>query len=65
MKLKNFISVFRNKKGFTQYTLAHLIGVSRNTISSLERGEYMPSAYTAYKLCQVLGVTFEQLFYME
>ena len=62
---KNNIRVFREGMGYTQTDLAELIGTSRNSISSMENQEYQPTAYTAYKLCRCLGVTFEQLFYWE
>lgn len=62
---KNNIRVFRECMGYTQSDLASLIGTSRNSISSMENQEYQPTAYTAYKLCRCLGVTFEQLFYWE
>lgn len=65
MKFKNFIWLYRRRRGFSQYTLAKLVGVSRNAISSFERQQYQPSAEVAYHLCKVLCVTFEELFYFE
>ena len=62
---KNNIKLFREGMGYTQDELAYLVGISRNSICSLEHQDFQPSVYTAYKLCLCLGVTFEQLFYWE
>lgn len=64
-KLKNNIKVYRTAYQMTQTELANQIGISRNSISSIELGIYCPTAYIAYKLCKALNVKFEQLFYME
>ena len=63
VELKNNIVEFRKEKNISQTQLAELIGVSRNAISSIERGEYEPTAYNELKICKVLGKTFEQVFY--
>ena len=47
----------------SQQDLADLVGVSRNTISSLETGQYEPTAKLAYILCIALDLKFEELFY--
>ena len=63
--LKNNIKKYRTKKKLSQQELADLVGVSRNTISSLETGQYEPTAKLAYVLCVALEVKFEELFYFE
>ena len=61
--LKNRLKEIRAKKGISQQELADMVGVSRNTISSLETGQYEPSAKLAYVLCIALDLKFEELFY--
>ncbi len=61
--LKNRLKETRTEKGLSQQELADMVGVSRNTISSLETGQYEPSAKLAYVLCIALEMNFEELFY--
>ena len=61
--LKNRIKEARQKKGFSQEELANLVGVSRNTISSIETGQFSPTAKLALVLCYALDKKFEELFY--
>lgn len=63
--LKNKIKEIRAEKKLSQQDLANIVGVSRNTISSLETGQYEPTAKLAYVLCIALEVKFEELFYFE
>ena len=63
--LKNKIKEIRTKKKLSQQELADIVGVSRNTISSLETGQYEPTAKLAYVLCIALDIKFEELFYFE
>ncbi len=63
--LRNKLKEVRSEKKISQQELADLIGVSRNTISSLETGQYEPSAKLAYILCIALEKKFEELFYFE
>ena len=53
----------RKEKNLSQQELADMVGVSRNTISSLETGQYEPTAKLAYVLCIALDMKFEDLFY--
>lgn len=53
----------RRQARLTQAELAALIGVSRQTVISIERGDYAPSVYLALRLSHVLGVTVEDLFF--
>ena len=61
--LKNRLKEVRTEKNLSQQELASMVGVSRNTISSLETGQYEPTAKLAYVLCIALDMKFEDLFY--
>ena len=61
--LKNNIKERRAEKGLSQQQLAGLVGVSRNTISSIETGQFNPTAKLALILCIALDRKFEELFY--
>ena len=61
--LKNKLKEVRSKKKLSQQELADMVGVSRNTISSLETGQYEPTAKLAYILCIALDMKYEELFY--
>ena len=63
--LKNRLKVARAEKGVSQTQLAELVGVSRNTISSIETGQFNPTAKLALILCIALDKKFEDLFYFE
>ena len=61
--LKNRIKEARAEKGLSQAELAKLVGVSRNTISSIETGHFHPTAKLALVLAIALNKKFEELFY--
>lgn len=61
--LHNCLKEVRAKKGLSQEDLARRVGVSRNTISSIETEKFCPTAKLALVLCIALGVSFETLFY--
>ena len=61
--LKNHLKKYRTEKKLTQSDLAQMVGVSRNTISSIETGQYEPTAKLAYVLCIALDKKFEEIFY--
>ena len=61
--LKNRIKEVRMEKGLSQAGLAERVGVSRNTISSIETGQYSPTAKLALILSLALEKKFEELFY--
>lgn len=63
--LKNRLKVARAEKNLSQGDLAELVGVSRNTISSIETGQFNPTAKLALILCVALDKKFEDLFYFE
>ena len=63
--LKNRLKLARVEKDLSQAALADLIGVSRNTISSIETGQFCPTAKLALILCYALDKKFEELFYFD
>ena len=63
--LKNHVKDTRTQAGFSQTQLAEMVGVSRNTISSIETGQFNPTAKLALVLCIALDRKFEDLFYFE
>ena len=65
LKLLNRVKEARKEKHWSQTDLANAARVSQNTISSIETGQYCPSAKLAKILCIVLDKTFEELFYFE
>lgn len=63
--LKNRLREYRARAGLSQAQLAELVGVSRNTISSIESGQFNPTAKLALILCIALDAKFEELFYFD
>lgn len=63
--LENHLKVARAEKNLNQTQLAKLVGVSRQTISNIETGEFVPSAKLALLLCLALDKKFEALFYFK
>ena len=63
--MKNRIEEIRNEKGIRQEELAKQMGVSRQTISSLENGLYNPSILLAHKIAQFFEMTIEEVFLFE
>ncbi|MDE6728492.1 MAG: helix-turn-helix transcriptional regulator [Oscillospiraceae bacterium] len=63
--LKNNLKQARTERGMSQSELAKTVGVSRNTISSIETGQFNPTAKLALILCIALDKKFEELFYFE
>ena len=61
--LKNRLKEARTERKLSQAQLAELVGVSRNTISSIETGQFNPPAKLALILCVALDKKFEELFY--
>lgn len=61
--LHNNLKSARGEKGLSQGELAKLVGVSRQTISSIETGQFNPTAKLALLLCVALDKKFEELFY--
>ena len=61
--LKNDLKRIRTEKGLSQAQLAEMVGVSRNTVSSIETGQFNPTAKLALVLCIALDKKFEEIFY--
>lgn len=61
--LRNNLPAIRKEKKLSQAELAKLVGVSRNTISSIETGQFNPTAKLALILCIALDKKFEDIFY--
>ena len=60
--MKNRIEEIRKERGIRQEDFAKQMGVSRQTISSLETGRYNPSIFLAYKIARFFGMTIEEVF---
>ena len=63
--LKNNLKNARCEKNLSQQQLANIVGVSRNTISSIETGQFNPTAKLALVICIALDKKFEELFYFD
>lgn len=63
--LKNRLKELRARDGLNQTDLAKLVGVSRQTVSLLERDEYTPSIIIALKISQIFNETVESVFRLE
>lgn len=63
--MKNRIEAIRSEKGIRQEELAKALGVSRQTISSLENGRYNPSILLAHRIAALFGMTIEDVFIFE
>ncbi len=63
--LKNRLREARAERKLSQNQLAEIVGVSRNTISSIETGQFSPTAKLALVLCIALDKKFEELFYFD
>ncbi|MBO7373873.1 MAG: helix-turn-helix transcriptional regulator [Oscillospiraceae bacterium] len=63
--MKNRIEEIRTQRGVRQEELAKQLGVSRQTISSLENGRYNPSILLAYKIARAFGLSIEEVFIFE
>ena len=63
--LKNRLKEIRTEQGLSQAMLAEIVGVSRNTISSIETGQFSPTAKLALVICIALDKKFEDIFYFD
>lgn len=64
-RLLNRVRIARAERDLSQGELARSAGVSRQTISSIETGQYCPSTLLAFRLAQVLSVRVDELFWLE
>lgn len=65
LKFRNRIKQYREENGYSQQKLADLVSTTRQTIISIEKGTFNPTAKLAYLICIALDVKFEELFYFE
>lgn len=65
MGKNNAMKQARIQAGFSQETLAKLVGVSRQTINAIEKGDYNPTIRLCIGICRVLGLTLNDLFWEE
>ena len=65
MKLTNRVKSLRSSNGWTQEQFAQMIGVTRQTIISLEKGSYTPSLLLAMQIARVFERPIESIFYLE
>ena len=63
--MRNRIEEMRNERHIRQEELARLLGVSRQTVSSLENGRYNPSILLAHRIAELFGMTIEEVFIFE
>lgn len=63
--MKNRIEELRKARGIRQEEFAKLLGVSRQTISSLETGRYNPSIFLAHNIAKIFGMSIEEVFLFE
>ena len=63
--MKNTVKVERAIKNITQQELAEAVGVSRQTISAIEKGDYNPTINLCIAICRELGKTLDELFWEE
>lgn len=65
MVLQNRLKIFRAMLNINQQEMGHLCGVSRQTISLIERGGYSPSVTLALTIARICDVTVEEIFYLQ
>lgn len=65
MKLNNRLRVLRAEKEISQQVLADEVGISRQTVNSIERGKFNPSVVTALKMAEYFGVAVEDAFQLK
>ena len=65
MPLKNHLKEYRARLGVNQQEMGRMAGVSRQTVSQIERGDYSPSVTLALKLAKLCGVRVEDIFEYE
>jgi len=64
-QVSNRIKELRNARGWTQEQLADAVGVSRQSINSIERGRYVPSLLLALSFARIFGCSTDQIFTLE
>jgi putative transcriptional regulator len=64
-QIKTSLFTLRKKREITQEEVAHAVGVTRQTIIAIEKGNYTPSVLLAIKLARFFNTTVEKVFYYE
>jgi len=64
-KIRNSVKDYRKGAGLTQEAIAKAMGVSRQTIISIERGKYIPSLPLALKIARLFGCSTDEMFQLE
>lgn len=65
MELQNRVKELRARFDLTQVMLAELVGVTRQTIAAIEKGDYTPSLLLALKICEVFESKMEDVFWLK
>ncbi|MEZ4770733.1 MAG: helix-turn-helix transcriptional regulator [Caldilineales bacterium] len=60
--MKNYVRLMRETRGWSQEEFAGMLGVSRQTVSSIENGRYHPSLPLAFRIAAAFGLVIEELF---
>lgn len=63
--MKNKVRLARAEKDYTQKQLAHIVGITRQTVSLIEKGEYNPSLKLCLHICYALNKTLDDLFWID
>ena len=64
MKIENNLKIWRAKRNITQEQLAKEVGLSRQTINSIERGKFIPTVLSALKIALYFKTNIEEIFYL-
>jgi putative transcriptional regulator len=65
VEIKNRVKELREERGMTQAELAEAVGVSRQSINSIERDRYVPSLQLALTFARVFGLTTDEIFWLD
>ena len=65
MEIENNLKVWRAKRNITQEQLAKEVGLSRQTINSIERGKFIPTVLSALKIAMFFEINIEEIFYLK
>ena len=65
MEIENNLKVWRAKRNITQEQLAKEVGLSRQTINSIERGKFIPTVLSALKIAMFFKINIEEIFYLK
>ena len=65
MRVGNELKVWRARKNVSQKQLADAVGLSRQTVNSIERGKFVPSALTVLKLARFFETNVDEIFFLD